>query len=77
MSNRVTAAALFVLAAITLCACASPEELRAHDQAACTSYGFQPNTPEFSRCLQREQLARTYGGTPGLGLGFGFGFGGW
>jgi hypothetical protein len=43
-----------------LTACASPEEIRAADEAACSSYGFQPSTPEFAACLQRESLARQY-----------------
>lgn len=60
-------------ALLGIAACASPEELRQHDEAACTSYGFQPGTPDFSACLQREALARSYGETPGVSLGFGFG----
>jgi hypothetical protein len=47
-----------------LTACASPEELRAADEAACASYGFQPNTPDFAGCLQRESLARQYAPPP-------------
>ena len=40
-----------------LTACVSPEELRAHDEAACASYGFQPGTAGFAACLQRESIA--------------------
>ena len=47
-----------------LAACDSPEELRAHDEAACASYGFQPGTPDFAACLQRESLARRYYAPP-------------
>jgi len=47
-----------------LSACASPEELRAADEAACASYGFQPNTPDFATCIQREVLAREYAPPP-------------
>jgi hypothetical protein len=69
--------AFLALAAATtllgVAACASPEELRRRDEAACASYGFQPGTPDFSACLQREALARSYGETPGVSLGFGFG----
>ncbi len=43
---------------------ASPEELRAADEAACASYGFQPNTPDFSACIQRESLMRRYAPPP-------------
>jgi hypothetical protein len=69
------AAALIGLALVGLCSCASPEELRAQDEAACTGYGFQPRTPQFAECLQRESLARSYGTAPAVGLGMGFGFG--
>ena len=40
--------------------CASPEELRHEDEAACTGYGFKAGTNEFANCLQRESLARRY-----------------
>lgn len=49
-----------VLAALTagLAGCASPEEIRQADAQNCASYGFQPNTTDFSTCLQREHLGR-------------------
>jgi hypothetical protein len=53
--------------------CASPEELRQQDEAACAGYGFQPGTPDFSACLQREALARSYGQQPAVSFGLGFG----
>jgi hypothetical protein len=65
------------LSLICLCACVSPAELRARDEAACASYGFQPGTPDFFRCLQQENLARNYATTPQLGLGLGVGFSRW
>ena len=65
------------LSLLCLCACASAAELRARDEAACTSYGFQPGTPDFGRCLQQETLARNYGTAPQVGLGIGVGFGRW
>ena len=65
--------ALGATALLGLAACASPEELRQRDEAACVSYGFQPGTPDFSSCLQREALARSYGETPSMSLGLGFG----
>ena len=43
-----------------LAACASAEDFRRADEAACTSYGFTPGTSEFASCLQRESLARRY-----------------
>ncbi len=58
-----------------LAACASPEELRRQDEAACASYGFKPGTPEFAACLQRESIARRYGSGAGVSLGLGFGVG--
>jgi hypothetical protein len=62
---------------LELTACASPEELRAADEAACASYGFQPNTPDFAACLQRESLARQYAPTPAAGYGPGWYGPGW
>jgi hypothetical protein len=72
--RRSPAVALFGLALVGLCSCASPEELRAQDEAACAGYGFQPGTLQFAECLQRESLARNYGAAPTVGLGMGFGF---
>jgi hypothetical protein len=63
-----------------LSACASPEEIRAGDEAACTSSGFPPNTSEFAACMQRQNLARQYSAPPaaqygpaGYGPGGGYG----
>lgn len=58
--TRPTFVALCALAAGSLSGCVSPEELRQQDEAACASYGFQPQTPDFAACLQRENLARRY-----------------
>ena len=60
MRDAVTQALAMVFVLAGLSACASPKEIRAADEAACSSYGFQPNTSEFSACLQRESLARQY-----------------
>ena len=52
----------FILAC--LCACASPAELRARDEAACASYGFQPGSPDFGRLPSaRESCAELWRGT--------------
>jgi hypothetical protein len=51
-----------------LAGCMTPEELRLQDEAACRSFGFQANTNDFAACLQRESLARRYGGN---GNGYG------
>jgi len=74
MSGFVARAALFIALLVALASCVTPEELRAQDEAACLSYGFQRGTPDFAACLQRESLARR-GGAPGVTLGFGV-FGG-
>jgi len=58
-----------------LVACATPPVLQQRAEAACMSYGLQPQTPDFSSCLQRETLAQRYGGGSGVSLGIGF-FGG-
>jgi len=60
MAIRLALAAMML---IGLAACVSPEDLRRADEAACTSFGFKPGTPEFATCLQRESLARRYGAT--------------
>lgn len=53
----------FALMLTALAACETPEELRAADEAACTSFGFKAGTPDFAACLQRESLWRRYGTT--------------
>lgn len=52
------AAAVAVLAA--LAGCATQAELRQHDEAQCTSYGFKAGTDAFASCVQQEALARRY-----------------
>lgn len=44
-----------------LAGCATAQEIREQDEAACSSYGFQRGTTEFAGCLQRESIARRYG----------------
>lgn len=75
--GKAGACLLLCLAAAILSGCASPQELRARDEAACSSYGFRPGTPDFAACLQREYLARSYYEAPRVGVGLGFGFGSW
>ena len=55
------AALVLAMALIALAGCATAQDIRQRDEAACTSYGFKPGTTEFSSCLQRENLARRYG----------------
>lgn len=76
MDGHVLIAACCV-ALLALAGCASPEQLRAQDEAACSSYGFRPGTDDFAACLQREDLARTYYARPRLSVGASFGFGSW
>ncbi len=76
--NDIVAHALATIGILAgLCACASPEEIRAADEAACRGYGFAPNTSEFADCLRHESVARQYApppmaqyGPPGYGPGW-------
>jgi hypothetical protein len=69
----------WVLLALALASCISPEELLREDEATCSGYGFQPGTDAFATCLQRESLAWRYlGPPPGPYGGWGFWWGaGW
>jgi hypothetical protein len=60
MTGAMIRAAISIAVLSLLFGCVSPEEMRQADIAACTSYGFQPATPDFAGCLQRENLARRY-----------------
>lgn len=75
MTRNIAFAALCGAALFALSACESAAQLRADDEAACTSFGFQAGTPDFAECLQRQNLARQYDTGPQLGLGLGMGFG--
>jgi hypothetical protein len=58
---------------LSLLACASPEQLRMEDDAACAGYGFPRGTIDFASCMQRESLARRYGpwlGPPSFAYGW-------
>jgi hypothetical protein len=69
----------WVLLALALASCISPEELRREDEATCSGYGLHPGTDAFATCLQRENLTRRYlGPPPGPYGGWGFWWGaGW
>ena len=56
-----------------LAACASAEEQRQVDTAACQRYGFAPGTPDFANCMQREQFARSQGSGSSVSIGVGGG----
>jgi hypothetical protein len=77
MRDAATQALAMVIMLWGLTTCASPEEIRAGDAAACSGYGFQPNTPDFAACLQRESQARQYTPPPTAGYGPGWYGPGW
>jgi hypothetical protein len=56
MPWQATCVLAVILAILT--GCATADELRERDEAACIGYGFQPGTAEFATCLQREGIAR-------------------
>jgi hypothetical protein len=58
-------------------ACASPEEIRAADEAACSTDGFQAGTQDFAACLQRQSVARQYVPPPTARYGSGWYGSGW
>jgi hypothetical protein len=55
------AALLLAISLIALAGCATAQDIRQRDEAACTSYGFKLGTTDFASCLQRESIARRYG----------------
>ena len=54
----------WLVCAVALASCVSPEELRREDEATCTGYGFHSGTDSFASCLQKESLARRYWTAP-------------
>ncbi len=60
MNGQFALTSVISLALLVLCGCASPEELRARDEAVCAGYGFVKGTTDFARCLQQESLAWRY-----------------
>lgn len=73
MARKIAVEILALVMVLGLLACASPEEIRAEDQAACAGYGFPRGTVDFANCMQRENLARRYGpwvGPPSFGFGW-------
>ncbi len=60
MPRRGALALMAAMAGLGLAGCVSDEDLRRQDDAQCRSYGFTPATPDFSKCLQRESIARRY-----------------
>ncbi|MDE1994509.1 MAG: hypothetical protein KGI75_18540 [Rhizobiaceae bacterium] len=44
--------------AFVLSSCQTPEEVRAADEARCSSYGFRHGTESFANCLMNQDLSR-------------------
>lgn len=61
---------LLAMVVLGLSGCGTAEDLRRMDEARCQGYGFQPATPDFAACLQRESLARRYPPPPYWGPDF-------
>jgi hypothetical protein len=55
---RCISALTWLVCALALASCVSPEELRREDERACAGYGFHAGTDAFANCLQQENLAR-------------------
>ena len=62
----------WMLFALALASCVSPEELRREDEATCTGYDFHTGTDAFASCLQKESLARR--ALPSYPLYWGWGY---
>jgi hypothetical protein len=67
----------WVVCAVALTSCVSPEELRREDEATCAGYGFRSGTDAFATCLQRESLSRRLAPPPYWGWGYWGGGWGW
>jgi hypothetical protein len=59
MRSKMAFVALASVLALSGCATTSPAERRAADEARCASYGFQPETTAFSKCLLDIDLDRS------------------
>jgi hypothetical protein len=73
MARRFPRLVVSTALAALLAACASDEEFRRADEAACAGYGFKQGSDAFSACLQRESLTRRSVG-PGVYGWYGAGF---
>ena len=72
---RLSLALTWLVCAVALASCVSPEEVRREDEATCAGYGFQAGTDAFASCLQKESLARRYWDSlppPYWGWGWGY-----
>ena len=58
MANRLSLAGMTLLvAATTLTACVTEDQLRAEWETRCVGYGFKRGTVSFAQCLQNELIA--------------------
>ena len=71
--GRLSLGLAWVVCAVALSSCVSPEELRREDEATCAGYGFHPGTDALASCLQKESLARRYWAAPPPNWGWGWG----
>lgn len=56
---RIAASVLSLLAiTLLLSSCQTAEEIRAADEARCSSYGFRRGTENFANCLMNQDLSR-------------------
>lgn len=54
------AAAIFVVAVLTVCGCASGGPPVADGRDACLAYGFSPGSAEYRLCREREAATRAH-----------------
>ncbi|MBB4568418.1 hypothetical protein [Rhizobium leucaenae] len=55
---RIFPALSLIAMALALTACQTAEEIRAADEARCSSYGFRRGTENFANCLMNQDLSR-------------------
>ncbi|WFU09777.1 hypothetical protein QA646_02590 [Rhizobium sp. CB3090] len=55
---RIFPALSLIVMVLTLSACQTAEEIRAADEARCSSYGFRRGTENFANCLMNQDLSR-------------------
>lgn len=49
---------LIVLVPLAVAGCVSAEDQRAMDQEKCSSFGFQPGTDSFAKCMMKQSAQR-------------------
>jgi hypothetical protein len=51
-------AILVLIMVVSLTGCVSMEELHARDEATCARNGLQPDSADFTACVQEQQMLR-------------------